>query len=147
VTEIMTGGCHCGHVRYEADFDDFDGELCHCRMCQRTSGNVFMALKTVRKAALRWLSEPVWYESSPIARRPFCDRCGTSLGFGYVDSETFDVSVGSLDDPSRVVPVVHFGVESRHEAWMDTRGLKDMRCDEYDQLIDRWAKSGQEMPS
>jgi aspartate-semialdehyde dehydrogenase len=36
----MTGGCMCGQVRYLARIGSDDAYLCHCRMCQRASGNV-----------------------------------------------------------------------------------------------------------
>ena len=36
----MSGGCACGRVRFAAEVTDIDAYLCHCRMCQRASGNV-----------------------------------------------------------------------------------------------------------
>ena len=69
--ETVTGGCQCGRVRYEVGIDDDDAYLCHCRMCQRATGGVSIAFKNVKKTNVRWLgSEPDWYRSSPIARRP-----------------------------------------------------------------------------
>ncbi|HEV2080400.1 MAG TPA: GFA family protein [Allosphingosinicella sp.] len=89
------GGCMCGRVRYTAAVEDNEAYLCHCRMCQRASGNVSFAMKTVRKADVRWEREPDYYASSPIARRGFCSACGTSLTFDYPDSEKIDLIVGS----------------------------------------------------
>ena len=61
--------------------------LCHCRMCQRATGSVSIAFKNVMKADVAWESEPDWYQSSPIAARPYCAACGTSLGFAFPDSD------------------------------------------------------------
>ncbi|CAA9504211.1 MAG: Gfa-like protein [uncultured Sphingomonadaceae bacterium] len=121
----MTGGCACGRVRYEAEIDGDDAYLCHCRMCQRATGSVSIAFTQVERAKLRWLSGPDWYDSSSIARRPFCSACGASLGFVYKDEARplMDLTVGSFDDPSRFRPVEHVGVESLHEAWIDTSNL------------------------
>lgn len=141
MSEILTGGCQCGHVRYQIEIDDFDAYLCHCRMCQRATGGVAAAFKNLPKARRRWLTQPDWYQSSPIARRPFCGRCGTPLGFEYPDSENCDVTVGSLDEPGRFVPAAHFGAESLHEAWLDTRGLERTRSDDYAPLVERWSKA------
>jgi len=36
--EMMTGGCLCGAVRYEAQGKALWAVHCHCRDCQRASG-------------------------------------------------------------------------------------------------------------
>ena len=145
--ETMTGGCACGKVRYSAAIADDEAYLCHCRMCQRASGNVSLAMKNVEQADISWDGEPNWYESSAIAERPFCARCGTTLGFRYKEGTSkMDLTVASFDDPSRFRPTSHFGAESIHEAWLDTSGLKRMRTDEYKPLVERWEKSGEAMP-
>jgi len=134
-------------VRYEVGIADDEAYLCHCRMCQKATGGVAAAFKNVEQAKLRWLGEePDWYRSSPIAERPFCARCGTPLGFRYPDSQKMDLTVGSFDDPSRFRPSSHFGAESLHEAWLDTRDLKRMRSDEYQPLVERWARAGAPAP-
>ena len=147
MAETMTGGCACGRIRYEAKVGGDDAYLCHCRMCQRASGNVSLAMKNVKAADVAWSQEPDWYDSSPIAVRPFCGRCGTSLGFKFRDgSENMDLTVASFDDPSRFRPTSHFGAESIHEAWLDTSHLKRMRSEDYQPLAERWAKAGARPP-
>ncbi|MGZ8347640.1 MAG: GFA family protein, partial [Allosphingosinicella sp.] len=93
-----------------------------------------------------WSGEPDWYASSPIASRPYCRECGTSLGFAHPDSDKMDLTVGSFDDPSRFRPTSHFGAESMHRAWLNTDGLPEMRADEYQPLIDRWVKAVGKLP-
>lgn len=144
--QTVSGGCLCGEVRYEADVDDDEAYLCHCRMCQRAGGSVSLAMKTIPKVARRWQGEPAWYASSPFARRPFCAKCGTALGFEYGDSDKCDITIGSLDDPSPFRPTSHFAVESRCEAWLDTSGLPGMRSADYPRLVERWQQAGLEMP-
>lgn len=146
MAETVKGGCQCGRVRYRVKIDNNDAYLCHCRMCQRATGGVSIAFKNVPKSALEWLGEPDWYRSSPIARRPFCARCGTPLGFEYPDSENADLTVGSFDDPGRFSPVHHFGAEAIHEAWIDTADLPRYRSDEYEPLVERWKEKGGKLP-
>ena len=143
----MKGGCACGKVRFTAEIDDDDAYLCHCRMCQRATGSVSIAFKNLKAAAVEWESEPDYYESSPIARRPYCAGCGTSLGFVYREgSDKMDLTVAAFDNPSRFVPKHHFGAESIHRAWLDTEGLPEHRSDSYKPLVERWEKSGEAMP-
>ena len=145
MADQMTGGCACGRVRYTAAIRGDGAYLCHCRMCQRASGSVSLAMKNVEQGAVEWSREPDWYRSSPIARRPFCSECGTSLGFRYDEDTTkMDLTVASFDEPSRFKPTSHFGAESIHEGWLNTSELPRTRSDEYDRLVKRWEKARRE---
>lgn len=145
--KVMTGGCQCGRVRYSAEIEDDDAYLCHCRMCQRATGGVSIAYKNVPETALTWVSKPAWYQSSPIAHRPFCRHCGTPLGFAFLENnENVDLTVGSFDDPSRFRPMQHYAVESLHEAWLDTRDLPRMRSDENENVSKRWMEACGKLP-
>ena len=143
--EQMEGGCACGRVRFTAKVADDDAYLCHCRMCQRATGSVSIAFKQVKQADVAWASPPDWYDSSPIARRPYCRECGTSLGFVFKEgSDKMDLTVAAFDDPARFRPTSHFGAESIHEAWLDTTALPRTRSDEYQKLVERWKEAGEE---
>jgi hypothetical protein len=142
----MTGGCACGRVRYQARIENDEAYLCHCRMCQRATGSVSIAFKGIRKDAVAWEHEPDWYRSSPIASRPYCRECGTSLGFAFPDSETMDLTVASFDDPSRFRPVHHYAAESMHRAWLNTEGLREIRTEENAGVVERWLKATGKLP-
>ena len=145
-TTTKTGGCQCGRVRYTARLDPSDAYLCHCRMCQRATGGVAANFVNVPKEQVEWESEPDWFASSPIARRPFCSHCGTPLGFAFNDGKGVDLTIGSFDDPSDFAPSAHAGVESMHEAWLDTRDLPRQRSDETESVVSRWKAVGREVP-
>lgn len=146
MSEQMTGGCSCGKVRFTARIADDEAYLCHCRMCQRATGSVSIAFKNLPKKDVVWETEPDWYLSSPIARRPYCAACGTSLGFEFPDSEKMDLTVAAFDDPSRFRPVHHFAVETMHRQWLNTEGLREYRLDENQGLVDRWLKAVGRLP-
>ncbi len=147
MAEQMTGGCACGKVRYSVPVADDEAYLCHCRMCQRATGSVSIAFKNVKAADVAWDVEPDWFDSSPIAVRPFCASCGTSLGFKFKKgSGNMDLTVASFDDPSRFVPKHHFGAESMHRAWLDTAGLPEQRIDQYKKLVDKWVEATGKFP-
>jgi hypothetical protein len=95
---VHTGGCQCGAVRYALYAEPTNSHVCHCRMCQKAFGNYFT---------------PGVFKSSEAAERGFCRDCGTPLSFRYVDKDRISVSLGSLDDPSRVPPAKQYGMESR----------------------------------
>ena len=110
----MRGGCQCGAVRYEIAMQPVGTHFCHCRMCQRAVGNVFATLAPVHKDRLRWTQgQPSMFRSSSAAQRGFCEKCGTPLSFAYDKSKWICVTVGSLDEPNRVKPTIHYGIESQ----------------------------------
>jgi len=139
--QSLTGGCACSRIRFTAQVpEDAQCYLCHCRMCQRASGNVSLAMVGLPQANVRWSHEPDWYDSSAIAQRPFCATCGTSLGFRYREgTDKMDLTVAAFDDPSGFKPSSHFGAESMNRAWLNTDGLPETRSDEYQPLQERWA--------
>nr|WP_265571506.1 GFA family protein [Sphingomicrobium nitratireducens] len=144
--ETVTGGCACGAARYEVEIEDRDAYLCHCRMCQRASGNISLAMKNVLKNKLDWRSGPDWYESSPIARRPYCAKCGTSLGFAFNEGDYMDITIATLDAPEGFTPTHHFGTEHLHEAWLDTSALPRKKTTDYQPLVDRWMDATGSLP-
>ena len=137
----LTGGCLCGQVRYEARPTHRDGYYCHCRMCQLAFGNTRAAFMNLRKSEVTWLASPTYYVSSRIARRGFCNRCGTPLCFEFNDSENMDLSAGSLDDPSQLKPVAHYAIESRVAGWHADDGLPGHRLDENGRIAERWKRA------
>ncbi len=118
-TIYATGGCQCGAVRYAFSSPPEKSHACHCRMCQKAVGNIFATLVGTRKGQIRWTTRaPSYFASSNLARRGFCETCGTPLTFSYVDPNPWEfVTVGSLDDPSAVPIEKQFGVESKL-AWV-----------------------------
>ncbi len=137
----LAGGCLCGQVRYAATPTHRDGYYCHCRMCQLAFGNTRAAFLNLRKDEVQWLTPPTYYASSKIARRGFCSHCGTPLSFEFLDSESMDLSVGSLDDPSQLRPTEHFSVETRIAGWHADDGLPGQRLDSNPRIAARWRKA------
>jgi hypothetical protein len=39
----VTGRCHCGSIRYEAQIDENKVMMCHCSDCQMLTGSAFRA--------------------------------------------------------------------------------------------------------
>ncbi len=111
---VLTGGCQCGAVRYAFYLEPISADICHCRMCQRALGNVFAPFTGVRLGDFAWTrGEPATWQSSSIAERGFCRRCGTPLSFRYLGRDKISVTIGSLDEPARVRPTEQVGIESR----------------------------------
>lgn len=117
---LHSGGCQCGAVRFALYATPRNPSICHCRMCQKAFGSYFAPLGGVARADFAWTrGTPAIFKSSEAVERGFCRDCGTPLSFRYVATDIIDVSLGSLDDPAAVPPVLAYGLESRL-AWFDT---------------------------
>jgi hypothetical protein len=138
----LRGGCLCGALRYEATPDHREGYYCHCRMCQLAFGNTRAAYFNLRKDQVRWMTQPpAYYASSKIARRGFCNRCGTPLSFEFLDSERMDLSVGSLDEPGLLKPAEHFAFESHVPSWFHDDGLPKAQLADNAAIQQRWRQA------
>jgi hypothetical protein len=128
----LTGGCQCGAVRYEWTEPPQHASVCYCRMCQKASGQPFMAFAGGRKERMRWTrGAPTIFKSSNIAERGFCPACGTPLTYSRIDSGRISVAINSFDDPEAVRPNKQYGIESK-VSWLDTIfDLPSQRTDEW----------------
>ena len=134
----ITGGCHCGAVRYEASNPPTTGGLCHCRDCQRSTGSAFEALAMFRQNEFEFVKgKPKLYQPSAIMEKGFCADCGSQLYDRYTVrlSEDFEedmlwVHIGTLDNPEIAPIEMHTGVESQLSWLHFDDGLPRKRCDE-----------------
>ena len=116
----LTGGCHCGAIRYEITGEPINHALCHCVDCRRASGApmVGWAMMPLEQLAIR--GETAEYASSEHARRHFCIQCGT--GLFYINAAMLpglvDVQTGTLDEPELLPAQAHIQTAERLP-WME----------------------------
>ncbi len=127
----VTGGCLCGAVRYESTELPTTVGVCHCRMCQRSSGGLHIVWVFLPWSAFRFTyGEPAYYRSSDIAERGFCASCGSPLIYRDKTDE-LGVPVGTLDHPENWPPnATHGGIESKVPWEVITDDLPQYTTDE-----------------
>lgn len=102
---MLTGGCHCGAVRYEAADAPERHSICHCTDCRRSAGAPMVAWGVYKAGDVKVTKgEPKMRASSEHGRRYFCPECGTGL---FYTSEAYlpgliDIQTATLDDPDRM---------------------------------------------
>jgi hypothetical protein len=114
MTKVMTGGCLCGHVRYEIDQGIVSSRICHCRMCQKQSGAPMVGLMFIDADNLRITAGDVrGYQSSVRGLRSFCGNCGSPLFWQPTAGPNLRaVFAGSFDDPNAFQPEIHICTSS-----------------------------------
>ncbi len=120
---VLSGGCRCGAIRYEATSAPVSVSHCHCDSCRRSTGAPAVTFVMLRRADFRFLAaEPKFHESSPGVHRGFCPECGTPLswhGDAQRHADVIELYVGTFDEPATLVPEFHIYYGER-VAWYDT---------------------------
>jgi hypothetical protein len=118
-SEVRTGGCQCGAVRYESGGAPLALYVCHCRECRRQSASAFGMSLEVPRAGLRLTcGEPrFWTRDADSGRRvrcAFCPACGSRLWHeSDGPSETLTIKAGSLDDPVDMADAIHIWISRK----------------------------------
>jgi hypothetical protein len=115
MSEIYSGQCLCGAVRFEARGHPKGIFWCHCDSCRRQSGapvSVFVGFEndavTVTKGAI------TTFKSSPGTTRGFCARCGSTLTCATVHLQTeTHYCVGAFERSEELKPNKHVFVNER----------------------------------
>lgn len=126
------GQCLCGGVAFDVIAED-KLDVCHCKMCQRWTGSVFIDLGVEDRDITFTADETLtWYDSSEWAKRGFCNRCGSSLFYRMKeDGAKWAVLAGTLDLPD--------GMHIHEEIFIDEKP------DYYDLAGDRARLTGAEI--
>jgi hypothetical protein len=113
IFETRRGGCLCGSIRFDVT-GPVRVHYCHCDMCRRATGSAFAVLVWVRADWINWTRKPKVRRSSPIAKRGFCQECGTPLTLAY-DARTDEIALhaGAFDDPNTLIPQYNYGSGQR----------------------------------
>lgn len=96
---VLTGRCLCGAVEITVDGAHVPAPgACHCRMCQRWSGGIFMCFEA-DAAAVTVTGTVTRYASSDFAERAFCPRCGSHLWMRNTDKadQGYELMPGLFD--------------------------------------------------
>jgi hypothetical protein len=119
-TPLNTGGCQCGSIRYSIFAPPSEPvAICHCRMCQKALGSSFGVFVAVNLTDFQWTRGSVTlFQSSSIAHRLFCARCGTPLAYQAKQRPLIDICLGSFDQPQQFgKPQMQMGLESCLGEW------------------------------
>ena len=117
----ISGGCHCGAIRYEIEGDLIVHALCHCTDCRRHAGAPMVGWAMHAAEAVKVTQgEPKIYASSEHGRRHFCANCGSGLFYTNESNlpGIIDVQSGTFDDPDVVPAMLQMQIAERI-GWME----------------------------
>lgn len=100
----LNGHCLCGAVSLQVAGHRGFTAVCHCRMCQRWTGGLFICVPA--EAEHVSVTGPVArYASSDFAERAFCGTCGSHLWFRALDGDGHYALMPGLFDEALSLPL------------------------------------------
>jgi len=127
----ITGGCHCGKIKFEAEVDPAAVGLCHCTDCQILSGSAFRSSVSARKEDFKLSGAPKVYvktaESGNKRAQAFCPECGTHIyASAPVDPQVFNIRTGTIDQRSQLRPKRQIWCKSAQPWVMDLKAINQV---------------------
>ncbi|MBB4846116.1 hypothetical protein HNP55_004670 [Paucibacter oligotrophus] len=107
----VTGACHCGRIRFEAEADPSKVLICHCLDCQILTGTAFRLVIPAALDSFMLDGEPRRYvrtgDSGARRIQAFCGDCGSQL-FAMAEQGASQVNlrVGVLDQRQQLTPAL-----------------------------------------
>jgi hypothetical protein len=97
----LTGGCHCGNVRYTITAPAVDTHHCHCSICRKVHGAIFVTLSIFPRSGFKFDKQQDLgtYSTSAKVHRHFCKKCGCPVTIDLDDNpDLVAVATGTIDD-------------------------------------------------
>ncbi len=102
-----SGSCMCGAVAFTITSPVTETGACHCGMCRKWSGGVFLGVEVPKGAMeITGADNLTVYPSSAWAERAFCKTCGSSVFYRVTapgpHEGVFHVGLGTLEDTASI---------------------------------------------
>lgn len=109
MSDVVTGGCKCGQVRYSGDRAEAAAFRCYCRDCQQLTGTGHSEMLPLKKEGLSITGDYARFEmvgrSGKKTWSGFCRSCGSPVTRQSERmADRVYVHAGSLDDPAIHAP-------------------------------------------
>jgi hypothetical protein len=128
MSEKTTGSCLCGSIKYSVK-GDFEIALnCHCNICKKNTGGAFEAIALINQESIVFIEGKdnlKKYIISDKANKYFCVNCGTPIYniHANVPGKAI-VHIGSLDNPSCIIPSINIHAENMLPWVLDIKEMK-----------------------
>lgn len=125
MTNKVTGGCHCGAIKYQAIINPEKVLICHCTDCQKISGTAFRTVVMSEPDQVTFTQgQPKEYikiaQSGNQRAQGFCVDCGSGLYATSVGDEPriYGLRLGAVDQRENFIPKAQIWCQSA-QPWIE----------------------------
>lgn len=124
MSDVHTGRCLCGGVRFSARGTLRGVIYCHCTQCRRQTGHHYAATNVAdADISIEGGERVTWYRASEAALRGFCSTCGSALFWKRDGAEDISVMAGAFDTPTDLAGEAHIFVPHKGDYYEIADGL------------------------
>ena len=113
----ITGGCHCGAIRFDISTDIKTAVNCHCTFCRKLNGSAFSSMVAVPSNFVRFTcgeDQLNKYVASDDVQKHFCRLCGSPIFNTNKEFPAFHMFfLGALDDHLELQPVANISCSDK----------------------------------
>jgi len=118
-SEVLSGECFCGAVKYRIIGGVRDARSCHCSRCRKAFSSQASAYALVDPEDFTWLSGQellTTYSGQHGFGLCFCSKCGSTL-CGVYDGSIHGITLGCLneDPPIKIGRHIYVGSKAHWE--------------------------------
>ncbi|WP_187431773.1 hypothetical protein ROLI_037490 [Roseobacter fucihabitans] len=129
------GSCLCGALTYTLAEAPKEVGACHCGMCRKWSGGIFLALEVPAGGVeIKGAENLTAYASSEWAERVFCKTCGSSIFYRVTapgaHQGTCYFGAGTLDDLGDVPLTGELFIDEKPKGYSFAEKTQQMSTDE-----------------
>jgi hypothetical protein len=112
----LKASCLCGEIQFKTKGYHRNVQNCHCFQCVKTHGN-YAAYTYVEEKNIKFLKKRTlkWFKSSKRAKRGFCNKCGASLFFKFIDSNLLYIAAGMFNGPTKLKTTMNVFVKGKSD--------------------------------
>src|SRR5262245_26647410 len=122
----LNGSCACGAVKWSYDAPLTSMGHCHCSMCRKHHGTLFVTYVSGPLAAFYWregTEKLGTWQSSPLELRSFCTMCGSQGPRAERAGQRVFRPAGALDGELGIRPQMHIFAGSKAATHLIADGL------------------------
>ena len=126
-----SGSCLCGAVKYTLKSEISEAGACHCGMCRKWSGGIYIGIQVAPEdISFEGAENITKFTSSDWAERGFCSTCGSSLFYRVTapgpHEGTYHIGMGALDDTNGVTVTQEIFTDIKPEGYAFSGDLQGM---------------------
>ncbi len=122
------GKCLCGACQFTATLTDKKAAVCHCGMCRKWSGGMYLSTNCGSSVVFTDDSPVLSYKASEWGERLFCGKCGSSILWQMQDGTNQNASIHCFENPEEfdlVLEIFHDRKPANYSLHNETKTMTE----------------------